>query len=186
MPAASSSRPATIGALTPSRAITRGATHDHHDHDRDGHRQQRRAALEGAVAEHLLEVEVQEEPHRDPRRAEQQLRDVRRGQVRRAEDAQPHQRLAPLRLDRHEHGEQQRGRRRCVSSVAAEPQPSSGARTTPNTVSARPAVAVSAPRDVDRAAARRRRRHQAGRDGEHEQRDRDVDVEDPRPARSTR
>jgi len=32
-----------------------------------------------------------------------------------------------------------------VRNVAADPQPSSGARTTPNTVSARPAVAVSAP-----------------------------------------
>ena len=87
MPAASSSRPATIGVLNAEAGDDAWSDDDHPEHDRGGHRQQRRAALEGAEAEHLLQVEVQEEPHRDPRRAEQHLRDVGGGQVRRAEDA---------------------------------------------------------------------------------------------------
>ena len=145
MPAASSSRPTTIGVFGPKRFDDPRRHHDHQQHDRDGHRQQRGAALEGAVAEHLLQVEVQEEPHRDPRGAEQELRDVGRRQVRGAEDAEPHQRLTTRGLERDEHAEQRERRRASVSSVAAEPQPSSGARTTPKTVSARPAVAVIAP-----------------------------------------
>src|SRR5918994_240608 len=39
---------------------------DHAEHDGHGHGQQRGPALEGAEAEDLLEVEVQEEPHRHP------------------------------------------------------------------------------------------------------------------------
>ena len=46
MPAASSSMPATIGVLNPKRAITRGATTTISSMIADGHRQQRRAALE--------------------------------------------------------------------------------------------------------------------------------------------
>src|SRR6185436_8783334 len=45
---------------------------DHPDHDCDGQRQQRRAAGEGAQAEDLLQVQVEEEEHRDPRGAEQE------------------------------------------------------------------------------------------------------------------
>ena len=91
MPVASSSMPITIGVLNPSRLTTRGATTTiSNKYHRGGHRQKRRAALEGAVAEHLLHVEVQEEPHRDPRSAEQHLGQVRGGQVGRAQEAEAH------------------------------------------------------------------------------------------------
>ena len=65
-------------ARSRSGATTPAGDADHQDHDRRGHRQQRGAGLEGAVAEHLLQVEVEEEPHRDPGGAEQRGHDVRR------------------------------------------------------------------------------------------------------------
>ncbi len=50
-----------------------GRDADHQHHDRDGHRQEGRSAVERAVAEDLLEVEVEEEPGRDPGCAEEEL-----------------------------------------------------------------------------------------------------------------
>ena len=61
---------------------------------------------EGTETEHGLQVQVDEEEHRDPGGAEQQLGDVRRGEVRRAEDAEAHERLALLRLQAEEGDEQ--------------------------------------------------------------------------------
>jgi len=83
-----------------------GRDDDHAQHDRAGHRQQRRAALERPVPEHLLQVEVQEKPHRDPGPTEQDLGQVGRREIRRAQDAEPHQRLAARGLERDERGEQ--------------------------------------------------------------------------------
>ncbi len=97
MPTARRTRPATIGAFGAEAGDDPRREHDHHHHDREGHRQQRCAALEGAEAEDLLQVEVEEVPHGDPRGAEQHLREVRGGEVRRAEDRQAHQRLADAR-----------------------------------------------------------------------------------------
>ena len=79
---------------------------DHQHHDRDGHRQERCSAVERAVAEHLLEVEVEEEPGRDPGCAEQELDAVGGGEVRRPQDAEPHQRLAAAGLDQRERRQQ--------------------------------------------------------------------------------
>jgi hypothetical protein len=117
--------PATIGGFGPKREITRGAT-------------KTMSAMivtvigssaappEGAKPEHLLQVEVQEEPHRDPRGAEQQLGEVGRREVRRAQDAQAHERFTKRRLhgdERRQQGEtagedQQRGRRPPARSAA--------------------------------------------------------------------
>jgi hypothetical protein len=153
---------------------------DHQEHDRGGHRQQRGAAFEGAEAEHLLQVEVQEEPHRDPCRPEQELREVGRRQVRRAEDAQTHQRLADTRLD----GDEERQQRH---AAAEDEQGLGGAPALLRRADDREHGHGQAHRrgdragEIDRAAARGHGRHERRRDSENDQRDRDVDVEDPGP-----
>ena len=93
-------------AFGPKRTISRGATPTIPTMDRDGQRQQRRAAGERAEPDDLLKVEVGEEEHRGPGGAEHERRDLHGSQVGRLEDAQPHRRLPAVGLEDYEQTQQ--------------------------------------------------------------------------------
>ena len=106
---------------------------------RERHRQEREPGLDRRVAEHLLEVERDEEPHREHRRAEQQHDDVRRAQRPRASRSAAAS-AAPSRTG--PRSRRTRAAARCPpaisASVDAEPQPVTSVRTIPSTSSDRP------------------------------------------------
>ncbi len=155
--------------------------HDHRDHDEHGHRQQRGAGGERAVAEDLLEVEVEEVPHRHPRGPEEQLGEVRAGQVGRLEDAQAHQRCLDRALDGHEHGQQHKRGAQHEQCGRRAPALLWGAHDAEHDERQAGGHGQRA-EHVDAAAPGGRRRHQRRDGGQRGQSDRDVEPEHPGPA----
>ena len=61
---------------------------NHDDHDQNGHRQERKATDECGETEDLLQIEVEEEPQRDPGRAQKGHDQIAGGEVGRLEDTE--------------------------------------------------------------------------------------------------
>ena len=113
--------------------------------DAQRHREERQPGPDRRVAADLLQVQRQEEPHREHGCAEQQHDHVGRAERARGVDPQRHQRLRAIRPSiTHERGQQHQPDA-ISASVGSEPQPVTSVRTMPSTSSDRPSVALSAP-----------------------------------------
>ena len=101
-PPARVATPATVIALGPKRAMSRGAAMIIPTMMVTVNGSSAAPLGERSQPKDLLQVQVEEEEHRDPRRTEQELRGVGGGEVRCGEDAEPHQGLTQPRLPGHE------------------------------------------------------------------------------------
>ena len=154
------------------------------DDDRAGHRQEAQPGLDRREAEHLLEVERDEVPHREHAAAEQEADEVGRCEGARAEDPQRDERSRRAALDEDEERQQgearpgdreRRGRRPAVDVGAhdgeGQQHEAGGDRQRSRQVEV--ALAGDGPRAL---------RDEAHRAGDAEKADRHVDEEDPLPA----
>ena len=187
IPCMSSSATPITASPPPSRILTGirvdsrpaiGAT----TNETQGERQEDHAGLDRRVAEHVLEVERQEEELREHPRRDREGRDLRAGERRYAEEPDVEHRGPRAQLDRHEGDEEHRRGGEEADDATA-----------------RPAPVGAAEEPEDEREQRRRSGHQAGqveasvllvpRLAQHAHAgrdardpDRDVDEEDPAPA----
>ena len=104
-PTAIRSMPATRTGLTPI-LVTRAEAAAGREDDPDGQRQVREPGLERRVVQDALDVEGDEEEHREERHPDHQADDVRPAQGAQAEDREGHQRVGLAPLDDQERGDQ--------------------------------------------------------------------------------